>query len=432
MFKKKQQSTGETTARPKKKKRWPWVIAGLALIVVIALALPQVMGSGPDAPIVKGIATKEGPIVYKISTRGDVQSKHVYDVVPKVTGRVAEVHIKEGDVVAKDQPLVTLEVSDLEEQLQDLKLELKIAKATLAQIEVPSTEGQQASKEALEAALENANREYDSAKALFAEGAYSESQLKQAELAVKNAKQALANQSTTNGAKKAASERELQNLRIEGIAVKIERLESRIANAVILAPEAGSVSKVHIKTLDLVSGQGPVVTLVDTKALQISININQYDITKVALGQVVNVTADGLKDQTFTGKISAIAAVAQKSAVGQSQETVVPVLVDLENPDGAFKPNYTAKVEIVVAKKDKALLIPYEATRLDKERGRIAYVIENGKLSERVVKTGIESELYLEVIEGLKLGEYLVENPDETHKNGMSVTFTPEPEEVKP
>lgn len=421
-----------------KKKKWPWLLGALALILVIGLALPKVVNPGPEFPLVQGVAVTKGPIVYKISTRGDVQSKHVYDVVPKVAGRVQEVHVKEGDLVAEGQALVTLEVSDLEEQRDDLQLELKIALATLEQIETPSSEGQVASKAALEAALANATRELENAQVLYEAGSFSQSQLSQAELAVKNAQQALANQTPVNSAKKAESDRDLQRLRIEGLRTKIARLEDRIASGLILAPAAGHVSKVMVKALDVVSQQGSIVTIVDTQALQVAINVNQFDIQKIALGQKVNVSADGLRDKVFVGEISAIAAVAQKTAAGQSQETVIPVLVDLKNDAGAFKPNFTAKVEIVVASKDEALMIPYEATRMTKDKGRVAYQITGGRLKELQVQTGIESELFLELTgDALKEGDYLLLNPDESHKDGMQVTFVPQAnvqkgDEVKP
>jgi len=433
MFKKKSNSTQPDQPRPKRRKRWPWVIGALILIVVIVLSLPQVMQSGNKAPVVEGVKVEKGPIAYKISTRGDVLSKFQYDVVPRVSGRVSQVHVKEGELVKKDQVLVTLEASDIQEQLADLELEMKMAKATLAQIEVPSNEGKQATKDALEAQLAIAENEFANAQVLFEEGSYTKAQVAQADLALKNAKQNLANHNTTNAAKKAQQERELQMLRINSLQVKIDRLNVRIEQAVIKAPAAGTVSKIMVKVFDVATGQMPVVTIVDVNALQISTNINQYDIHKIAVGLAVNVTADGLKDQVFNGKISSIAAVAQKTITGQSQETVVPVLIDLDNTSGAFKPNFTARVEIVIAQKEEATLIPYEATRIDKTRGRLAYVIQDGKLIEKVVKSGIEGELFIEMADdAIKVGDYLLLNPDETHTNGMAVTFTPASEEVKP
>lgn len=417
----------------RKKRRWPWIVGGILLVLIAVVVVPSFLSNGDAAYIAQGVAVKEGPIAYKILTRGDVESKFVYDIIPKVSGRVSQVSVQAGDVVNAGDVIAVLETEDLEGQLVDLELELKIANTQLNQIEVPSQEGQKATKEALEAQLENAQREYENAKVLYAEGAYTQSQVNAAELAVKNAKQSLANSGETSTAKKAQQERELQKLRIQGIELKIQRLKDSIANAQIKSPVGGTITKLAIKPYDFASTQSPIATVSDVEQLKITVNINQYDIQKIAMGQAVNVTADGLKDQVFSGTISEISSVAFKSALGQSQETVVPVTVDLSNKEGVFKPNYTAKVEIVVASKENAVIIPYEATRVDREKGRLAYVIQGDKIVEKAITVGIEGELFLEVLEGsLSVGDYLLVNPDETVYDGMPVVFTPPTEEVQP
>ncbi len=407
-----------------KKKRFWFII--VLIIAIGAVAASSILGAGAkNITMVTGTKVKEDAIAYKIFTRGDVQSKQIIDIVPKVSGRVQTIFVKEGDMVKKGDPLLSLDVEELQNQLQDLEVEMAISKASLAQLTMPSSEVENSTRTLLTAQFEQAKKDYANAQSLFQAGSYSESQVIQAKTAMQNAEQAVLNNKNTKTAEKTTSERNIQNMRINALVLKKERLLETIKDANLLSPADGTVTKIAVKVLDVAQQNMPVVTLQDTKNLEITTNINQFDISKVKIGQDVKVTADGLGDKVYQGKISKISAVAQKSVSGQGQETVVPVVIDLDNSSGDFKPNYAAKIEIVIASQDKAMVVPYEAVRIDKDKQRFVYVVINQKLEERKITTGIESDLALQVTsDNLKVGDVLVLNPNENHVNGLAVVLT--------
>lgn len=406
----------------KKKRFWFFIVL---IIAIGAVAASSILGAGAkNMTMVTGTKVKEDAIAYKIFTRGDVQSKQVMDIVPKVSGRVKTIFVKEGDTVKKGDPLLSLDVEELQNQLQDLEVEMAISKASLAQLTMPNSEVENSTRSLLTTQFEQAKKDYANAQALFQAGSYSETQVIQAKSAMQNAEQAVLNNKNTKTAEKTASERNIQQMRINALVLKKERLLETIADANILAPADGTVTKIAVKVLDIAAQNMPVVTMQDIKNLEITTNINQFDISKVKIGQDVKVTADGLGDKVYQGEISKISAVAQKSVSGQGQETVVPVVVDLDNTSGDFKPNYAAKIEIVIASQDKAIVVPYEAVRIDKDKQRFVYVVVNQKLEERKIETGIESDLALQVTSSnLKVGDVLVLNPNDTHVNGLQVAL---------
>jgi membrane fusion protein (multidrug efflux system) len=83
----------------------------------------------------------------------------------------------------------------------------------------------------------------------------------------------------------------------------------------------------------------------------------------------------------------------------------------VNNSDGSLKPGVFARVLILTDKREKALTVPKEAVfqfaGLEK-----AFVIENGKVSERIVRTGAPTGTLLEVVDGLKEGDVVaISNP---------------------
>ena len=107
---------------------------------------------------------------------------------------------------------------------------------------------------------------------------------------------------------------------------------------------------------------------------------------------------------------------------GQSTETVVKIKMAINEKNTKFKPNFSANVEIQTAAIDNALTIPYESIYTTKEGEKLVFVVKDGMLSERKVKTGVEGDLVVEVIGSvLEDQEVIVLNPTEDLKDGAKV-----------
>ena len=108
---------------------------------------------------------------------------------------------------------------------------------------------------------------------------------------------------------------------------------------------------------------------------------------------------------------------ATKNASGSS---VVQALIHIDNPDDGIFLGIEAKVVIHIAESHDALLIPVEVINAD-TKGSFVYVVENGVVTRKDIVTGISSDTYTEVLDGLLAGDAVIVDSS-TVEEGMNVT----------
>ncbi len=90
-----------------------------------------------------------------------------------------------------------------------------------------------------------------------------------------------------------------------------------------------------------------------------------------------------------------IISIAPKGSTGT--EVTIPITVEITDEDLDLKPNYTANIEIIVASKDAALVVPFEAIK-ETNRGSMLMILRNGEEMMIPVEKGIISDVYIEII----------------------------------
>jgi membrane fusion protein (multidrug efflux system) len=159
----------------------------------------------------------------------------------------------------------------------------------------------------------------------------------------------------------------------------------------------------------------PVVTLVQTSPLKLRVEVPETAIPSVRVGRPVQFTVDSLPDKTFEGRIARLApSVNQQSRTLKLEATV-------ENANGALKPGLFARVTILTGKTEKALVAPPEAMFAFAGLEKL-FVIENGKVSERIVRSGARGQNYVEILEGVKDGDVVATSNLGTLQQGREVT----------
>ena len=105
---------------------------------------------------------------------------------------------------------------------------------------------------------------------------------------------------------------------------------------------------------------------------------------------------------------------------------MVNAKVHIDNPDENIYLGIEAKLKILTASESNVLLVPVEAVNVDNE-GEFCYIIENGLLVKRFIKSGISSETYIQVLEGISEGEEIVTSAymGMDLEEGMAVTVMP-------
>lgn len=408
----------------KNKKMIIAAILGLAVFGTAIFALIKAQSPSADEGAVQVSVGKVAkmPLEASIFTSGRVLSAEERNVFAEVqAGKIESINVKEGASVKAGDPVLVLSATDLNDQIKAAQIQLSIAKETLAQTRSSGTTNFDLAVSSAEKAVADAQKAYDDKLNLYNSGAVSLAEKDAAFTALDRAKTELvsAQRNFNNYGKE--SQIRIQKLNVEAAQNTVNQLLRNKEKLTVKAPISGVVYKINVKTGDQISLTLPLMSISATNQLQVESNVSEYDIDLVNIGQKVIIKGDGF-DDVYSGTVTYISSVAESVINGQSTETVVKIKMAINEKNTKFKPNFSANVEIQTAAIDNALTIPYESIYTTKEGEKLVFVVKDGMLSERKVKTGVEGDLVVEVIGSvLEDQEVIVLNPTEDLKDGAKV-----------
>ena len=304
-----------------------------------------------------------------VSATGTIRPVDSVEVSSKITARIKSVLVKENDVVKAGQTVAILDGKDYE-----------------------------ATKDQASYKVANTRSKYKRAEYLYSIGAKSKEELEDAEYDYDTAESSLS------------------------------KTESDLAETVITAPMDGIVVG-EPKTAGTMAVQGNsnptvIMTIADLSKKQILAKVDETDIGSVKVGQKASFTVDTYTGKTFTATVSKISQTdvtnswntnSSSSSSSSSSASVIYyyVVLDVDDPDNLLLPAMTARVEIVTDEKENALAVPISALKTD-STGSYVMVYKEGagkdgaaSQEKRYVTTGIYSDEYVEILDGLSDGDRL-------------------------
>lgn len=308
-----------------------------------------------------------GPIEKFINTTGTVYPLQEVEIKSEISGDYtlrknprSGRNYTLGDLVRKGEVLITIEDAEYRNniKLEAQKLNLEISKQTL-----------------------------EKQRSLYEKGGVSQLDLKNAEIEAVNAEYAY-----------------------QSALIQLSRMR-------VEAPFEGSV-------VDILHNAGgarlePGVSLLkimNFQKLYLDVNFPEKNLSVIEEGLPVRITHYTLPDDTIFGKISAIS-----PSIDPDTRTFKCNLV-LDNPDLKFRPGMFVKADLVIARKDSAIVVPKDII-LSKQRGKTVYIVERGAARERVIETGLENPYEVEVVKGLTVNDRLVVKGFETLTDQSRVTI---------
>lgn len=218
-------------------------------------------------------------------------------------------------------------------------------------------------------------------------------------------------------------------LNLESAQLSVGTATDSVDDYNITAPIAGTVIEKNFKAGDKVDGaaSGTLAVIYDLSYLKMEMAVHELDIGKVEVGQKVEITADALEGQTFTGVVDTIS-IRGNTVNG---DTSYPVTIILEDY-GDLRPGMNVSATIIGEEIPDALCIPVDAVG----RGNVVTVPGPGamnddntavaditKLETREVTLGRNDDVYIEVTGGLEEGDIvLIENQASTLMDLMMTT----------
>ncbi len=187
----------------------------------------------------------------------------------------------------------------------------------------------------------------------------------------------------------------------------------------IVAPIAGEVTGKYLEEGELVASatagfaQGAaIVTIADLTKMQVKVNVNEVDVSRLSVGLPVEVRVDGIQETTFHGRVVSLAPASLTSTQvgnnsGSSSGNIVrfEVKIAVTERDKRLRPGMTANVDILLSQKSKVLVLPTEALRKGNKVLVVTGVGEKAVKTERTVEVGLKDEARVEIVSGLKPGD---------------------------
>jgi HlyD family secretion protein len=400
---------------------------------------------------------ERGTLLAVVNATGTILPEKQTTLSFKSPGRVAEVLVKEGQLVRSDEVLARLETDDLQFAIDQAELGLATAQAQLLRLQRPPSEYDIA---AAEAALSSAQAAYqrllagptkaeirvartnlDQAEATLAQAQATYDQvadrpdvammpqslqLQQATIAYEAAQASfeLAMRDPSNAEVAAARSAVVQaetalarlqegvqeeeillaQLQIEQAQIALDQALHQQEGTVLAAPHDGTITLVGIRSGELSGGQ-PGFVLTDLSAYHIDVSVDEIDIGSVAVGQQVTVTLDALPGETLAGQVEQIAETAQLDSGVVSYK----VRVSLEPSSAPLRAGMTANVDIVIERRQDVLLVPNRFITIDRLTGRTFVDHLAGQDVQPIeIQTGLRDETYSEVLAGLEEGDVVV------------------------
>ncbi len=199
--------------------------------------------------------------------------------------------------------------------------------------------------------------------------------------------------------------------------------KQKLTKTKIYAPLSSRIKEKLVSEGDFVKNGTRLFTLIQPNPLKLRFSVSERDVGKMKVGQDVSVKVDAFPDREFTGKVSIVFPSLEEKTRTLAIEALVP---DKEN---ILKPGLFARIILYTGSLKDTVVIPNPALLYEGER-IMAYVVEEGKAKEKLVKLGNKYGDEIEIIEGIKEAEKIVIAGQQGLSEGAKVSVQGERNQV--
>ncbi len=353
-------------------------MAAVAIVVFIVWrALPDRVEA---TPVVRG------DVARSLVLTGRVRPPSRPLLGTSVGGTVREVLVREGDRVEAGQLVL---------RLDDERAAAAVAEARAALMETRADARAEVERAARETQL--AERDLERARRLHDAGAISPRDLEQAARRAADARAALEAASARTGSGGAGALTEVARAR-----AALDAAEAQLALTRLTSPAAATVVARRAEPGDAVTPGQVLLELALDGRTEVVAFASEETLGDLRPGAPGLLSADAYPDRTFAGRVAWIA-----PAVDPTQGTI-EVRLDVPEPPPYLLPDMTVSVNVEVARRDDALVVPRGTVRRAGADSGWVLVAHDGRAEPRAVRIGIDADTGVEIRDGLAEGELVL------------------------
>lgn len=401
------------------KKKTIFIIAGIALVVIVLLVVGKKagwFGKSGNFKEVEVTQVEKLNIIEKVSATGKIQPEIEVKLSSEVSGEIIELPVVEGQQVEKGELLVRINPEIYQSNLERSRAGLQNIRSGLAQSE---------------ASLREAKANYERNRTLFEKGIISKAEWDR----------------IVSAYEVAQATRQAAFYSVRSAEASVNEAQESLGRTNIYAPMSGTISSLDAELGERVVGTQQmagteILRVADLSNMEVEVDVNENDIVKISIGDSTLVEVDAYLKQEFKGIVTEISNSANATASADQVtnfKVKVKILVEsyehlLEGkPENysPFRPGMTATVDIITNRRDKVIGVPISAVVVKTDTATTSkskasedgapeqlfetvYVKEGDEAKMRVVKTGIQDDANIEIKEGLEVGEDVITGPYNT------------------
>lgn len=394
------------------------ILISLAIVLIVLLALVffnKDKFSNRNAIEVFAEEASYRSIVESVNCNGKIYPYKEVQLSLELPGEVTNIYVNEGDSVKKGQLLLEINADSYESSVSQSDANYKQTLANLANAKARKIQS--------DSQLAIIEKDYNRKKTLLGQQVISQSEFEAIESQYYSAL----------GESEAATQTvEANKFQVESALAGLQQTNENLSRTRLYAPMNGIVSKLNVELGEKVVGTAQMagtelITISDFSALELKVEVGENEVLRISTGDTAIVEVDAYLGEKIKGVVSQVAYSSNVSL--DQQVTKFEVVIQLvpssyahllnENIKLPYRPGMSASAEIITNKKDKVLCVPIQSVSLrDKEseaafdeKLQVVFKIENNQVIQTEVKTGIQDDSYIEIIEGISEKQLIVSAP---------------------
>ena len=385
---------------------------GRLLILFTIVALVTAFGSrvvlGPKIPAALVV---QRDFIQTIVATGHVETPHRISIGSQIVGVVKNIPVSEGQIVQSGQVLIELDDAEWRAAAQQADMLVLQAQARLRQVrEVQAPVAAQSLVQA-EINVSYAEKQWHRNVDLFTKSFISQVALDEAK------KNVDLTQAQLQTAKKQVQTTHPTGSDYQIAATALSQAEanskvaySRRQHTIIKTPIAGTLISRDVETGDVVQAGKALMTLSPSGATQLVVQIDEKNLPLLVLGQLARASADAYPTLNFSAAISYI------NPSVDLQRGSVEIKLNVPEPPAYLRQDMTVSVDIQVATRLRALLVPTDTIHDVKGRQPWVLKVADGKARKQVLRVGLQSAGMSEVLSGLSVNDRVLTFTNEVNE----------------
>jgi HlyD family secretion protein len=360
-----------------------WCFLGLALLLILWITIRAALG--PAVPVMRA---ERRPLVQKVVANGRVHVPVRIRLGTQIGGVVGHLLVDKGDHVRP---------GDLLLDLVSAEMQAGVAQAAARLQQVRELDSKTAAEELRQTgvSLAQAERQLARIQALSDGEVIAPQQLEEA----REARDLAASRKESAAARVRGNAPGGGNERLA--AAQLATAEALLAQTRVTAPSAGTILERLVQPGDVVQPGQALLDMAQDGPVWLTVQPEEKNLAYLRVGQTAQASADAFPDSVFAASITRLA-----PAVDPARGTIeVDLLVD--HPPAFLRPDMTVSINVEVARRESALVLPAETVR-EAESAPWVLVVRQRRAQRQPVTLGLRGEGMVEITSGLRDGEAVV------------------------